>query len=159
MNKKFIIIVILAIIILGGYFSLRDKKVVSSLGETPTSKIPEQNNSAPKTDNTPLSKKNIINYTDTGYSPNTINIKLGATVTWKNNSSSGMWTASGMHPSHTAYSGTSLEQHCPDTANTAFDACTSILPGDSWNFTFNKIGVWKYHNHVRPSDFGTVIVE
>ena len=70
-----------------------------------------------------------------------------------------MWTASGVHPTHTAYSGTSLSQHCPDTAEVAFDQCKGEASGVSWTFTFTKTGIWGYHNHSRSSDMGTVIVQ
>ncbi|MEO0084753.1 MAG: cupredoxin domain-containing protein [candidate division WOR-3 bacterium] len=103
--------------------------------------------------------QNIIIYTDSGYSPSTLKVKAGTTVTFKNQSSQAMWPASAMHPSHTVYSGTSLDEHCPDTAGIAFDACTGIQPGNSWNFTFNKKGSWKYHDHLNPSFTGTIIVE
>jgi len=101
----------------------------------------------------------VVVYADSGYSPSKIFVKIGDTVTWKNESSSGMWTASGLHPSHVIYSGTSLEEHCPDIQNTSFDECKSGQPGTSWSFKFDKKGVWRYHNHIQPSDFGTVIVE
>ncbi len=103
--------------------------------------------------------QNVVIYTDSGYSPSTLRIKVGETVTFKNQSSQAMWPASAMHPSHTVYSGTSLDEHCPDTAGIAFDACTGIQPGNSWNFTFNKKGSWKYHDHLNPSFTGTIIVE
>jgi plastocyanin len=86
-------------------------------------------------------------------------IKKGETVTFKNQSSNSMWPASAMHPTHRVYSGTSLDEHCPDTTGTAFDACKGFLPGQSWSFIFNKTGTWKYHDHLNPSATGTVVVE
>lgn len=103
--------------------------------------------------------QNVVIYTDSGYSPRTLKVKVGEIVTFKNQSSQAMWPASAMHPSHTVYSGTSLSEHCPDTTGTAFDACTGIQPGNSWSFTFNKKGNWKYHDHLNPSFTGTIIVE
>lgn len=101
----------------------------------------------------------IITKTDAGFSPNSITIKKGETVTWKNQSAGAFWPASAMHPTHTVYGGTSLSEHCPDTVKTAFDACQGLLVGSSWSFTFEKTGSWKYHDHLNPSHFGTVIVE
>ena len=98
-------------------------------------------------------------YTDAGYSPKEITIKAGDTVTWNNQSSGGMWTASGMHPSHVMYSGTSMDEHCPDTSNTAFDECVAHQKGESWSFTFTKAGTWRYHNHINASRFGSVVVQ
>lgn len=103
--------------------------------------------------------QNIVIYTDSGYSPNTLRVKVGTVVTFKNQSSRAMWPASALHPTHAVYSGTSLTEHCPDTKGIAFDACTGIQPGNSWSFTFNKKGTWKYHDHLNPSFTGTIIVE
>ncbi|BCX15823.1 MAG: hypothetical protein KatS3mg098_052 [Candidatus Parcubacteria bacterium] len=104
-------------------------------------------------------EQSVVTYTNSGYSPSILKIKAGTTVIFKNESSRSMWTASAFHPSHTVYGGTSLEEHCPDTAAVAFDACSGVLPGNSWSFTFTKKGSWKYHNHLAPSDFGTIVVE
>lgn len=103
--------------------------------------------------------QNIIIFSDSGYSPNTLYIKVGTNVVFKNQSSKAMWPASDFHPTHSLYSGTTLSEHCPDTQGIAFDACTGIQPGDSWNFTFNKKGKWKYHDHLNPAYTGIIIVE
>lgn len=104
-------------------------------------------------------EEKIITKTDAGFSPNSITIKKGETVIWKNQSTGAFWPASAMHPTHTAYDGTALSEHCPDTAKTAFDACQGIATGGSWSFTFEKTGSWKYHDHLNPGHFGTVSVE
>ncbi len=105
------------------------------------------------------SMDHVVKYTDSGYSPDIITIKKGDTVTWENESSSPMWTASGVHPTHTVYSGTSLSEHCPDPNNISFDECQKVGSGQSWSFTFTKTGTWSYHNHAHASDTGTVIVK
>ncbi len=123
-----------------------------SAGEVPAS-------SAPAPQPAPSSANAVVTYTDGGYTPNTLRVKAGATVTFKNMSSQSMWTASAVHPSHSVYSGTPLDEHCPDTRGIAFDACTGTPPGSSWSFTFMKVGTWKYHNHLSAGDTGTIIVE
>lgn len=163
MNKTFVTILILIVVVVGGYFLLRGGDVQAPAGDTSeTSGMPVSNTETPETVVDTTSTKPVeivVTYTDAGYSPSTINVKLGTTVTWVNDSSISMWTASAVHPSHTAYSGTALQAHCPDTTGTAFDACAGVAPGASWSFTFNKAGSWKYHNHLKASDFGTVVVE
>ncbi len=104
-------------------------------------------------------EENAVTYADSGFSPSTLTIKAGDTVVFKNESSSAFWPASAVHPIHRVYSGTSLDEHCPDTAGAAFDACTGIQPGNSWSFTFNKTGTWRYHNHLNASHIGTIVVE
>ncbi len=101
----------------------------------------------------------IIDYTDAGFTTTSMTINSGDTVRWVNNSSHGMWIGSATHPTHTAYSGTTVAQHCPDTSASAFDQCESTKKGTSFSFTFNKEGTWGYHNHVRASDYGKIIVK
>lgn len=100
-----------------------------------------------------------IIYTDDGFGPNPLTVKKGETVTFKNESSSDFWPASAMHPTHTAYGGTTLQEHCPDNLGIAFDACKGIPSGSSWSFKFEKTGSWNYHDHLNASRFGKVIVQ
>lgn len=89
--------------------------------------------------------QNIVKYTDNGFEPSTLSIKKGESVTFTNNSSRGVWVASAFHPTHEVYP--------------AFDQLKSVPNGGEYTFTFDKVGEWKYHNHVSASHFGTVIVK
>lgn len=89
--------------------------------------------------------KHTVFYTDKGFSPSSLEIKAGETVKFANNSSGGMWVASGPHPDHTAY---------PE-----FDPKRNIPSGEIYEFTFTKIGEWKYHNHIKAGMYGTIIVK
>jgi len=86
-----------------------------------------------------------VHYTGTGFVPSNLSVKLGATVTFINDSDASMWVASNPHPVHTNY---------PE-----FDAKRAYIKGESYSFTFTRPGSWGYHNHLRPSDGGTIIVE
>lgn len=87
-----------------------------------------------------------VTYTDTGFSPKPITVKLGSIVTFMNNSSKMMWVASAPHPTHTNY---------PE-----FNAKKGSAAGESYSFTFDdKTGSFNYHNHLTPTNFGTVVVE
>ena len=88
-----------------------------------------------------------------------LTIKVGDTVTWKNQSTQANWVGSAMHPNHILYSGTTLQEHCPDVDNSDFDQCQADKNGDSWSFTFKKAGTWGYHNHMNVKHFGKIIVE
>ena len=150
----FVIIIVLVVVVFGAYFLLKgNEKSISSDLIAGTGTLNQPTNPPPQ-----MAKHEVI-YTDSGYNPKELKIKLGETVVWKNQSSFGLWTASAIHPSHTIYSGTSLDEHCPDPQNTSFDQCKSGQPGQSWSFKFDKKGTWRYHNHVRASDFGTIIVD
>jgi plastocyanin len=97
----------------------------------------------------------IVTLTSTGFSPATVTIHTGQSVTFVDKTTSPMDVASDPHPTHEGYSGTTRAAHCPDTAGTAFDQCA---PGNSYTFTFQKIGSWGYHNHFSASEKGTVVV-
>lgn len=158
MNKNIIIIIIVAaLVIIGSYFLLMGNV------QAPSQQANNQssNNSTNQTNNSPTVQNSTheVMYTDSGYSPAELAIKLGDTVVFINQSSKDVWTASAMHPSHIVYSGTALQQHCPDTSNAAFDECNNSKPGEAWSFTFNKSGIWGYHNHLNASHFGKIVVE
>lgn len=143
--SKTTLAIIFAVVVLGGYFSLK-------FFTKPAQQQPSQTSA-------PATAQNVVTYMDSGFVASTLNIKVGDTVTFKNGSSQAMWVASAMHPTHMVYGGTSLTEHCPDTAGVAFDACTGTQPGSSWSFTFTKAGSWKYHNHLNPQHFGAIVVE
>jgi len=154
MNKIIIaVVVVAALVLVGGYFLYQNSGGSSTSPQTNETASQSEQNTTP-----PAPTTHEVVYTDSGYSPQTLTIKVGDTVTWKNNSTHNVWTASGMHPTHTVYSGTNVQQHCPDTSNAAFDECKAEAPGTTWSFTFSKVGEWGYHNHVKASDFGKVIV-
>ena len=103
-----------------------------------------------------VTKKTLtVTFDGSSFSPSNISLKVGDTVTFVNTSNTQMWVSSNPHPTHQVYSGTTLSQHCPDTAGTAFDQCTSSA---SYTFTFLKAGSWGYHNHTNSGVRGTVVV-
>ncbi len=135
MSKALIWVVVIIIVAVGAYF----------LFIRPTSDVGQP---TPET-----SDVNVITYTDTGYSPSSLTIKAGEAVTFKNESSRSMWPASAMHPTHKLYPTTG------GCIGSTFDACQGVLPGGSWSFQFDVAGEWKYHDHLDPTKFGTIIVE
>jgi plastocyanin len=98
-----------------------------------------------------------VTRTSSGFSPKTITIKKGGTVTFVNQGSGGMWIGSDEHPSHTQYDGTSRSAHCAAgyTGAKPFDQCAS---GNSYSFTFTKTGTFDYHNHLQATEGGVVKV-
>lgn len=94
-------------------------------------------------------------YFKDGFTPATVTVAKGSTITWDNQSGGSMWVASAMHPAHAGYSGTTLAQHCNDATDVSFDQCKN---GASYSFTFDKAGTWAYHNHSNAGHFGKVIV-
>lgn len=86
-----------------------------------------------------------VTYNESGYSPAKITIKKGTKVTFVNNSSRSMWTASDPHPVHTDHSD--------------FDPRKGSGRGDSYSYSFNESGTYNYHNHLFTSHRGSVVVE
>lgn len=86
-----------------------------------------------------------VTYTDEGYSPRTITIKLGDTVEFLNESSGKFWPASAVHPTHEIY---------PE-----FDPKRELGAGETYSPTFSRAGTWNYHDHLKPSQKGTIIVQ
>lgn len=162
MNKTIIVVVVIAVVLLGGYMLLRNSQPSTNETAGPPASQPPANNAPPPPapqPPAPEETEHVVTYNDSSFSPATLKIKKGETVVFKNQGAKSMWPASAMHPSHRAYAGTSLEEHCPDTTNTSFDACKGYLPASSWSFMFDKTGSWKYHNHLNPTVFGSITVE
>lgn len=164
MNKAIIAIVIVAVVLVGGYFLFRGSYQpapsvlqTSNQQTVPQASAPEPSSNTatpqPPVGQAPATEEKVVMYTDSGYSPNTITVKKGETVTFKNNSSQSMWTASAVHPTHRGYPTTG------GCIGSTFDACQGIQPGNSWSFKFDIVGTWKYHNHLSPGDTGTIVVK
>ncbi len=100
----------------------------------------------------------VIKYTKSGFEPESITVKLGTTVSWVNSSGRPMWVASDPHPSHTDLKGfDQLKIINKGWENPFFKKV--YAHGDAiYEYTFEKIGEWKYHNHVYPQDRGKVVV-
>ena len=93
MKKVLIGLVVLLIGIGAGWFVFGGKT------ETPESAMPVPGTTG-VTEMVVNEEQSTVTYTDTGYSPKEITVKQGTTVTFVNQSSGGMWTASAIHPTH-----------------------------------------------------------
>jgi plastocyanin len=106
---------------------------------SPTEAVPTVATASGKT-----TQKATVDYTDKGFSPKSITVKMGTTVTWTNKGKESMWVASAPHPAHTDLPG--------------FDELKGATSGGIYSYTFAKVGNWKYHNHLKPADTGVVVV-
>ena len=140
MNKVIVTIIIIAVVVAGGYF------LFSGTYQETSMPADDQSVSQSPTDR-------VIIYTDAGYSSSPLEINIGDTVVFKNESSLAMWPASAMHPTHKDYPTTG------GCLGSTFDACKGVQPGDSWSFKFDIAGDWKYHDHLSPKNFGAIIVQ
>lgn len=86
-----------------------------------------------------------INYTDTGFQPSFIAIRVGDKIRFRNESGADMWVASNDHPFHDDY--------------VEFDAHGSVGRYGEYIFTFDRVGTWGFHNHVNHVHEGVVSVD
>lgn len=164
MTKNLYIVLVVAVAVaLGSFLLLSRPSDVTAPQSGATGSI---NNSAPTptspTAVTPQPSTEVIatiTYTNNGFSLSTLTIKAGTVVAFQNKSSSPSWPASAIHPTHAVYDGTSLLEHCQNGTSDTFDHCKGINPGESWSFRFDKIGSWKYHNHLNAGEKGVIVVQ
>lgn len=160
MNKKtYIIIAVVAVVVVAGIIFF-----VSSNSGTPSYQAPPatpptaspatppaaQNPSAPSP---AQSTQYVVSYTDSGFSPTTLIVPKSATVIFKNSASDDMRVASNPHPVHSGY------PTIGGCVSSTFDSCNNISPGTSWSFKFDVVGTWGFHNHLNPSEGGTIVVQ
>lgn len=86
----------------------------------------------------------VIHVTDNGFEPSEIDIAKGQRVVWINDTSAYTWPASNIHPTHSIYS--------------EFDPKEPFAPKEVWSFIFDKVGTWRFHDHLKPSKGGIVEV-
>jgi len=142
MNKLTMLIGLIVILAVGAYF------YQSTRSQTANSQPKIQVNLTPTQNPAEVLPTNVaitVNYTDSGFLPQTATIKKGEAVKWINKTDNNMWIASNPHPTHTDYPG--------------FDQLSSVRRDESYIFTFEKSGSWGYHNHQNPSDRGIIIVQ
>lgn len=95
----------------------------------------------------------VIEITSLSFAPNVLTIKSGETVNFINKDSDKHWPASAKHPTHEVY---------PEQGGciaSKFDSCKGLEKDEIFAFKFDVKGTWKYHDHLNPSLFGTIIVE
>ncbi|MBI3980402.1 cupredoxin domain-containing protein [Candidatus Microgenomates bacterium] len=114
---------------------------------TPTEAIIEETTAAPEATNAgeAMMEKVEIKMTDTGFEPKSTTVKTGTVVTFINTGQEDHQVASAPHPQHTDLPG--------------FDALKGVKPGESYEFKFEKLGTWKFHDHLNPTLFGSITVE
>src|SRR3989344_5306189 len=92
------VIVFIIIVALGGWYILSNPSTGQAPSGEPavTEEVPAE---TPPAATVPAPA--TLTYTDTGFSPASVTVTEGQTVTWVNQSSKQMWVASARHPDHT----------------------------------------------------------
>jgi plastocyanin len=144
MQKVIIGLVVLALIATGAFLITRDS------GEEETSNNAGTTNTAspePATEPQPAEEPQgeaTISFNGSEFDPDPLTVPEGTTVTVTNNSSQTIQFDSDPHPQHTDNTELNIE---------------TISPGESNTFVANTVGTFGYHNHLNPSQTGTIIVE
>ena len=141
MNSKIIISIVIIVIVIGGGLFFLNKKNMTSQSQTSnqmqnmhTSSSAAPSSSGSSSEATATNKVDIANF---AFSPATIKVKVGDTVTWTNKDSVG---------------------HSATVDDGTWD--TGVLPqGKSGSEKFTKAGTFTYHCSVHPNMHGTVIVQ
>lgn len=144
MKKAWVISILVAVLLIAG---------CSSKQESTTPQAP-----SPSAESKPEAKSTTVEMSDTGFSPSQVTITRGSSVTFVSKGTSNYWPASAVHPTHQVYPGSDIQKcNTPEQSN-IFDACRGLKQGESWSFTFNVAGNWKYHDHLNPGLRGGVEV-
>lgn len=85
-----------------------------------------------------------VSITANGFEPSTLTVKMGTNVIWTNNNGKIATINSDIHPTHLLW---------------PFLNLGSFDNGKSVSVVFEKKGTYTYHNHLIPTQTGTVIVK
>ncbi len=141
----FVLLAFAAMIVLaacGGSTGGGSTPTPAQTGNTPTTAPAGNTPTATATSSGPTMAVSITSSGTFAFSPATITIKVGTTVTWTNNTSA----------PHTVTS----------DDGTTFDSGTSnpiAANGGTYSFTFTKAGTFTYHCQIHPFMKATVIVQ
>jgi len=119
--------------------------------DDPTDSVEDSNEDA-------VSGSRTVIMTPSGFSPDTVEISVGDSVTFLNQGFGIHWPATDVHPSHSIYPGSSIGKCGGSDADKIFDACKGLSKEESYTFTFDEAGNWRYHDHLNPGLRGTILV-
>jgi len=143
-NSKWLIGIIVLIILLGGiYFLSKNRTPTTTAPQTRQSTV-SASGSQGTASSSSANQLNIVTLTKDGFSPTTLTIKAATAVAWVNKSGTDATVNSDPHPTHTAYSPLNLG---------------SFTDGGMLSLSFDKPGTYGYHNHLNPSQRGTIVVK
>lgn len=156
MNKTFVIIIVVALVLVAFLYidsmppveapivdQMADKKVDTMM---PKPVVSKPVTTKPVVTNTVIEiPRLVVFYTDQGFSPSIREVNKGEEVTFINNSSRGMRIASFQKDNLGYYPG--------------FSQPRTVSRGESFKFTFLEEGAWNYHNLNYENDKGIIVVK
>jgi plastocyanin len=130
-------VIVIAAVILAFAAGNNDKQSpTNETGNTNTSTTPNKTNTSSDT-NKSTEAANKVSIANFAFSPATLTVKKGTTVTWTNNDS-------------TTHTVTADSGNGPNSEQ--------LAPGKTYDFTFNTVGTFNYHCSIHTSMHGTVTV-
>ncbi len=142
-----IAIVVVLVLIIGGWLLTRPSQQVSQTPQAtdnPVSTSTPASTSTATPDAAMTAQKNLVKISSDGFTPKSITIKLGDTITWTNVDTENHTVNSDNHPTHLLYPFLNLGK---------------ILPGESKSVTPATAGTFTYHDHLNPSLTGSITVQ
>jgi plastocyanin len=133
------------------------KNIGIGMNEIATAEVTKVGGSAPAPVSTGTT--HTVEMSSSGFSPDSLTVKAGDTVTFLAVDGAGRWPASAVHPTHTVYPGSGIQKCSTSEKDSIFDACGGVPNGQSWSFKFDEKGSWNYHDHLDSKVFGKIIVE
>ncbi len=140
-----IVVIVIAVVIFSFVRYRAAQPTVAPIAPTPAID-PVVPSAAPSTDAAPTteappkpstnSTARLITITAAGFSPASVTVRKGDTVTFTNNDTEPHWPASNPHPAHT---------NCPN-----FDAGHGLSNNERYSFTYGYDRSCDYHDHLHP---------
>lgn len=141
MNNKILIGAVILIVAIGAVVLIAGKGGY----QTPTPiKSGPTTPSSPTNETTASAQQTTVTLTQSGFEPAIATVKAGTKVIWINKSGQISTVDSAGHPTHLGYPSLNLGE---------------FGNGAQVSLVFDKAGTYKYHNHLNPSQTGTVVVE
>lgn len=134
LSRRSLVLPVLTLLALAVFAGCGSSSVASSDSNIPTATAA---NATVAATNTTGSTENQVNVSNFQFSPSTLTVKVGTTVTWK-----------GVSGSHTVTS--------DDSAPMKFDQ--PISEGGTVTVTFTQAGTYEYHCSIHASMHGKIIV-
>lgn len=137
-------VVVVVVVILAGWFLMRPKQVATPIPARVSTPAPVVSATPSATEGAVVAGKNVVRISSTGFLPKDTTIKAGESVTWANDDTVDHTVNSAQHPTHLIYPALNLGV---------------VKPGGSKSLTFPEAGIYRYHDHLNPSLFGSVTVQ
>lgn len=96
----------------------------------------------------------LVTFDGDVFAPKELTVKKGTRVRFLNTSDESVWPASAVHPTHSIYP----EKDTENCLGSSFDACRGLGKDDFFDFTFQHVGEWRYHDHIKAFKTGVVTV-